>query len=75
MDYPSSNYAMNVNKSLEADNYKFLKTELLIDKLTVVMESKSFMSLLHTIEDYLSCLITAENILDQEEIQEEIIKK
>jgi hypothetical protein len=74
MDYPSSNYAINVHKSLEADNYKFLKTELLNDKLTVVMESKSFMSLLHTIEDYLSCLITAENILDQEEILVEIIK-
>ena len=61
--YPDEKIAENIKNSLEIDNKDYIKTELLGDTLVAKMEADSSMSLLHTIEDYLSCLTTAENLL------------
>lgn len=54
---------MKIRDSLEVDNYKFIETKLENDTLVTIIQSDSIMSLLHTTEDYLSCLTTAENVI------------
>ncbi len=61
--------AKKINDSLEVDNYKFIKTKVEKDIIIADIESDSLMSLLHTIEDYLACLATAENVMKQTEGQ------
>ena len=62
-EYPDPKFASYVKESLEVDNYKFIKTTISENKLTAITQSESLMSLLHTLEDYLSCLTTAEGII------------
>ncbi len=56
-----------IRNALEVDNYRFIQTDVDNDRLVVDMKSESVMSLLHTLEDYLSCLGTAENVIIQTE--------
>jgi len=63
--YSSPATAEKIRDSLEVDNYRFIHTKLDNDKLIAEIESDSLMSLLHTTEDYLSCLSTAENMIAQ----------
>lgn len=63
-EYNDQKSAKKIQKALEVDNYKFLKTEIKGSELISLINANSFMSLLHTAEDYLSCLTTAENILN-----------
>ena len=65
LKYPDRNIAMKIRDSLEVDNYKFIETKLESDTLVTIIESESIMSLLHTTEDYLSCLTTAESVISQ----------
>jgi hypothetical protein len=65
LKYPDQNIAMKIRDSLEVDNYKFIETKLEFDTLITIIESESIMSLLHTTEDYLSCLTTAESVISQ----------
>jgi hypothetical protein len=67
--YPESVIAQRIKEALEVDNYKFIQTELENTTLFADTDSESLMSLLHTIEDYLSCLGTAENVIEQTEGQ------
>ena len=57
--------ARQLKDSLEVDNYRFIRTELAGNSLIAIIDSESFLSLLHTTEDYLSCLVTAENVITQ----------
>ena len=65
LKYRDRNTALKIRDSLEVDNYKFVETKLENGTLVTIIKSDSIMSLLHTIEDYLSCLTTAECIIDQ----------
>ena len=64
-NYYYQDTALKIRDSLEVDNYKFVETKLENDTLVTVIESESIMSLLHTTEDYLSCLTTAESVISQ----------
>jgi hypothetical protein len=61
--FPDSESALKIKNTLDVDNYSFIRTEVKENTLVADISSKSVMSLLHTIEDYLSCLSTAESIL------------
>jgi hypothetical protein len=61
--YPNKTIAKKMVDSLEIDNLDYVKSKLEENIVIVDIKSSSFMSLLHTVEDYLSCLATAENIL------------
>jgi hypothetical protein len=61
--YPDRTTAEKMIESLEIDNLNYIKSKLEENILIVDIQANSFMSLLHTVEDYLSCLATAENIL------------
>ena len=65
LEYSSNEIAKKIKAALEVDNSKFVKTELKGEKLIAHMESGSVMSLLHTTEDYLACLATAEQVIIQ----------
>jgi len=65
LQYPSSDIAEKIKDALEVDNYKFVQASLNGDEIIAEIESNSAMSLLHTIEDYLSCLTTAERVIIQ----------
>ena len=71
--YPSIEIAQKVKDALEVDNYKFVTTELENETLVAHLKSDSVMSLLHTTEDYLACLSTAEQVITQ--TQEELLKE
>ena len=72
-EYPDPEIAKQIRDTLEVDNYKFIQTELEGEKLIANIESDSFPSLLHTTEDYLSCLAAAESVITQ--TREQLIKE
>ena len=66
-EYPNSDMAKKIRDALEVDNYNFIKTELDAGNMIAHIKSESIMSLLHTTEDYLACLSSAENVITQAE--------
>jgi hypothetical protein len=61
--YPDKKTAKKMVESLNIDNLDYVNSKIEENIVIVDIQASSFMSLLHTIEDYLSCLATAENIL------------
>jgi hypothetical protein len=55
-----------VLKSIEVDNFDFVKSFVKDKVLEAHIESNSVSSLLHTIDDYLSCVSVAEKIVDKD---------
>jgi len=64
-EYKNKKNAENIAKSIKVDNYIFVKTEAKENKIISEIESKSISSMLHTIDDYLSCVGVAEKIVDK----------
>jgi tRNA threonylcarbamoyladenosine modification (KEOPS) complex Pcc1 subunit len=65
-DYGSEEEAKAVLKAVEVDNEEFVKTTLEGKKLTSIVESESLPSLIHTLDDYLSCVSVAEKVVKGE---------
>src|SRR2546428_507651 len=61
--YPSKARAEKVAKSLRVDDGTFIVTTVSGKTLIAEVNSDSFLRLLHTLEDYLSCLSVAEAVL------------
>ncbi len=55
----------NVLKSIEVDNFDFVKAKVNGKKLETSIKSDSISSLLHTIDDYLACVSVAGKIVDK----------
>ena len=64
--YDDAKKTNNVLKSIEIDNFDFVKSEIKENRLEVHIESKSISSLLHTLDDYLACVSVAEKIVDKD---------
>ena len=58
--------AETVLKSIEVDNFNYVKSELKDNSLKSEIKARSISSLLHTIDDYLACLNVAEKIVDKD---------
>lgn len=67
MDLGSEERARNVNRSLEMDNGDHARSWVEGSVLKVECQAKSLMSLLHTIEDLMSCLKVADELTDVED--------
>ena len=65
IEFDSSKKVQQVLKSIEVDNFDFVKTKINGTKLEATIESKSVSSLLHTLDDYLACVSVAEKIVDK----------
>ncbi len=64
-EYKNKKNAENIAKTVGVDNYIFVKTEAKENKIISEIESKSISSMLHTIDDYLSCVGVAEKMMDK----------
>ena len=55
-----------VLKSVQVDDFDFVKSKINKKQLEAVIESDSVSSLLHTLDDYLACVSVAMKILDKD---------
>jgi hypothetical protein len=55
--------AKNVVQSVQVDNYSFVNTEIIKNEIISKIESKTLASLIHTLDDYLSCISLAERVV------------
>ena len=62
-EYKNKKNAENIAKTVGVDNYIFVKTKTKDNKIISEIESKSISSMLHTIDDYLSCVGVAEKMI------------
>ncbi len=63
--YKTASEAQAVARAVKVDNYNFVQTELKSSEIISTIESKSIPSLIHTIDDYLSCIGLAERVLNK----------
>jgi hypothetical protein len=64
--YDSEEEARAVLKAVEVDNEEFVKSSFEGEKLISLVESDSIPSLIHTLDDYLSCVSVAERVVKGE---------
>ncbi len=62
LEYPTNDTAKKILKSVEVDNYNFVRCKVEKNKIRCRVESPTVSSLLHTIDDFLSCIILAEEV-------------
>lgn len=62
--YEDEKKARNILESVDVDNYGFVNASVQGSKLVSKIEAKNLQSLLHTLEDYLSCISIAERITE-----------
>lgn len=55
-----------VLKSIEVDNFEFVKSKANGKKLESKIKATSVTSLLHTLDDYLACVSVAINMVDKD---------
>ena len=69
IDFKDKKIAKKVLESIKVDDYGFVESK--IDKTVLIanIKSKSISSLLHTVDDYLSCVSVAEKVLDKDKKQ------
>lgn len=63
-EYEDKKKAEAISKSLEVDNYSFVRSKQINNKIISEINSKSIPSLIHTIDDYLACVSVAEKTIE-----------
>lgn len=66
IDLKDKNKAKKALKSIKVDDFDFVKSKIKNGTLIADIESDSITSLLHTLDDYLSCLSVAVKVLDKD---------
>ncbi len=64
LEYENEEKAKNIAKALSIDNAGFLTTSVEGNVVRGEIKSKNVLSLLHTLDDFLSCLSVAENVME-----------
>ena len=57
--------AKTVLKSIEVDDFDFVKSKISGKKLIANVESNSVSSLIHTLDDFLACVSVAVKVVDK----------
>lgn len=65
IEYDNASKTEKILRSIEVDNFDFVKSKLNGKKLEVYIKSKSISSLLHTLDDFLACVSVAEKVVDK----------
>ncbi|MBU0685227.1 MAG: KEOPS complex subunit Pcc1 [Thermoplasmatota archaeon] len=65
LEFASSDQAAHVHRSVELDNQGFVTTKLDGNAILAEIEASSLNSLLHTLDDFLSCTSVAEKIVSK----------
>lgn len=66
LEYESEQQARNVMASISLDNGRYASTEVQGRKLVITSSAASAPSMLHTIEDLMSCLKVADQVVKGE---------
>lgn len=66
IEFDDSEKTKAVLRSIKVDDFDFVDSKALDNKITAHIESKSVTSLLHTLDDYLACISVAEKVLDKD---------
>ncbi len=61
--YDDEKKARTVFESVDVDNYGYVNAELREKRIVSRIKAKNLASLLHTLEDYLSCVSIAEKMM------------
>jgi tRNA threonylcarbamoyladenosine modification (KEOPS) complex Pcc1 subunit len=64
IEFESKEKVKKVKNSIEVDNFDFVKSNIIGNKLEAHIKANSVSSLLHTIDDYLACIYVANNIVN-----------
>jgi len=63
IDYPSEEIAKRVHRSVELDNQGYIHSEVRGRTILVQAEAESLKSMIHTLDDFLSCVSVAEGVV------------
>ena len=63
LGFPSNEHASKVFETVESDNEGYVDAHLDDCSLVAVIQAESLNSLLHTLDDFLSCVSVAEKII------------
>lgn len=63
--YDDEKTAWTVLDSVDVDNYGYVNAEVVDNRMTSKIKAKNLKSLLHTLEDYLSCISIAEKMMTE----------
>ena len=66
IDFNDVDKLKTVLKSIEVDDFSFVKSKVVGKRLVAKIESKSIPSLLHTLDDYLACVSVAVKVVDKD---------
>jgi len=66
IEFDDAEKVKTVLKSIEVDNFEFVKSKANGKKLVAQIKATSVSSLLHTIDDYLACVSVAINMVDKD---------
>ncbi len=62
IEYEDANMAKNIMNSLSVDNQKFISCKREEKRIICVARADRVSTLLHTLDDFLACLIAAEDV-------------
>ncbi len=65
LTYDSKNQANQVFRSVQIDDASFMNTSVNKNILQTTIETSSVSSMLHTVDDFLSCVHIAEKIIEK----------
>lgn len=65
IEFDDAEKAETILKSIQVDDFGFVKSKANVKRLEAHLESSSVSSLLHTLDDYLACVSVAEKIVDK----------
>jgi len=65
IEFDDEKKVKTVLKSVKVDDFDFVKSKIIKNRIESTIESKSISSLLHTLDDYLACISVAEKIVDK----------
>jgi tRNA threonylcarbamoyladenosine modification (KEOPS) complex Pcc1 subunit len=66
IEFDDAEKVKTVLKSIEVDNFHFVKSKINGKKLEAQIKASSVSSLLHTLDDYLACVSVAMNVVDKD---------
>ena len=66
IEFDDTEKVKTVLKSIEVDNFDFLKSKINGKKLETRIKANSVSSLLHTLDDYLACVSVVMKVVDKD---------
>lgn len=66
IEFDDTDKVKTIMKSIEVDNFDFVKSKVNGKKLEAQITGNSVSSLLHTLDDYLACISVAMKVVDKD---------